>query len=284
MQIARPYVPRRRIHIGSIVITMLLILVGIVILMPFYWMLVASTLSLPELVQYPPRLLPGNQFLVNVRALLERLPFLRAYVNSLFIAAATTAAQLFLCSLGGYAFAKYDFPGREKFFVLMLATMMIPAAVGLVPWYIMMSWFHWVDSYLALIVPSMASAFGIFWMRQFISGAVPDEMIQAARVDGCSDFGIYWRIVVPVILPGLGALGIMIFMGAWNDFMAPLIILRTLNKYTITLILALLMNQFNNEIPLMMAGATLATVPVLIVFFAASGRFISGLTAGSVKS
>lgn len=273
----------KRIDVASFVIHLLLLLLAALIVLPFVWMAVSSTLDLPQIMQYPPRFMPGTRLLKNLADLFSILPFLRAFLNSLVVAAAVTASQLFLCSLAGYGFAKYDLPGREKLFTLLLATMMIPSAVGLVPWYIMMSWFGWIDSYKALIIPGMANAFGIFWMRQFISQSVPDEMIQAARIDGCGDFGIYARIVLPVILPGLGALGIICYMGAWNDYLGPMIILRTISKYTLPLCLALMQNQFNNRVHLMMAGSTLAVVPVLLMFFLASQRFIKGLTAGAIK-
>jgi ABC-type glycerol-3-phosphate transport system permease component len=234
-------------------------------------------------VQYPPRLVPGDRFPANVAELLQVLPFARAYVNSLMLACIVMICQVFFSSLAGFAFAKYDFPGRHMLFMLLLATVMIPPVVGLVPWYIMMSWFGWIDSYQALIVPNMASAFAIFWIRQYISQSVPDEMIQAARVDGASDFGIYARLVVPIVLPGLGVLGIVAFLNTWNDYLAPLVILRNIQKFTLPLILALLQNQYNNRLHLVMTGSTLATVPVLLVFFLASKQFIKGLSAGAIK-
>jgi len=258
-------------------------LAALVFLFPFYWMIISSTMSLAQLGQFPPRLVPGNHLISNWNTLTSMLPLVRGFFNSLFISTTTTALQLFFCSLAGYTFAKYNFPGREKLFITLLATMMIPSAVGLIPWYIMMSKFHWVDQYQALIVPSMVSAFGIFWMRQFITSSVPDELLQAARIDGCSDFGIYWRIVVPIILPGLGALGIMTFMGVWNDYLAPLVIIRTLTKYTLPLIIGVMSSNLGTRVHLQLLGATFATLPVLIVFFFASSRFISGLTAGAIK-
>ena len=274
----------RRINAASLIIHVLLGVMGLVLLLPFGWMVVASTLDLPELFRYPPRLVPGDAFVRNLTQLLQTLPFARAFVNSVQLSVVSTTLQLFFSSLAGYAFAKYQFPAREKLFLMLLATMMIPQAVGLVPWYMMMERFGWMNSYKALVIPGMASAFGTFWMRQYISQSVPDELLQAARIDGCSDFGIYARIVMPVILPGLGALGIMTFMAVWNDYMGPLIILRDTQKYTLPLILALLQNSYGNRLHLVIIGATLATLPVLVVFFLASRRFISGLTAGALKA
>jgi ABC-type glycerol-3-phosphate transport system permease component len=273
----------KRFDTSSFLVYLLLGLLALVFLFPFYWMMISATMSLQQLGQFPPRLVPGGHLTDNWNTLTSMLPLVRAFFNSLFISTTTTLLQLFFCSLAGYAFAKYNFPGREKLFIALLATMMIPSAVGLIPWYVMMSKFHWVDQYQALIVPSMVSAFGVFWMRQFITASVPDELLQAARIDGCGDFGIYWRIVVAIILPGLGALGIITFMGVWNDYLAPLVIIRTLNKYTLPLIIGAMSSNLANRLHLQLLGAAFATVPVLVVFFFASRRFISGLTAGALK-
>jgi ABC-type glycerol-3-phosphate transport system permease component len=272
-----------RFDTSSFLVYLLLGLLALVFLFPFYWMMISATMSLPELGQFPPRLVPGGHLIENWNTLTGMLPLVRAFFNSLFISITTTLLQLFFCSLAGYAFAKYNFPGREKLFIALLATMMIPSAVGLIPWYVMMSKFHWVDQYQALIVPSMVSAFGVFWMRQFITASVPDELLQAARIDGCGDFGIYWRIVAPIILPGLGALGIITFMGAWNDYLGPLVIIRTLNNYTLPLVIGAMSSNLGTRIHLQLLGAAFATVPVLLVFFFASQRFIAGLTAGALK-
>lgn len=273
-----------RLNLGLIIIRVLLICFGVVIIIPFYWMVVAGTLDVREILRYPPRLVPGEFFLRNVRELQDALPFARAFANSLFIGVSIMLLQLFFCSLGGFAFAKYEFPAKELLFVTVLGTMMIPSAVGIIPWYIMMSRFGWVDTYQALIIPGAVGAFGIFWMRQNIESTVPNEMLDAGRIDGCSHFGLYGRIVVPVIVPGLGALGLMTFMGSWNDYLSPLIILQDLQKFTLPIILALLNNQYGTRLHLVMTGATLATLPILFVFFLASDRFIKGLTAGSVKA
>jgi ABC-type glycerol-3-phosphate transport system permease component len=273
----------KRFDISSFMVYLLLGLLALGFLFPFYWMMISATMSLPELGQFPPRLLPSSHLIENWNTLTGMLPLVRAFFNSLFISITTTLLQLFFCSLAGYAFAKYNFPGREKLFIALLATMMIPSAVGLIPWYVMMSKFHWVDQYQALIVPSMVSAFGVFWMRQFITASVPDELLQAARIDGCGDFGIYWRIVAPIILPGLGALGIITFMGAWNDYLGPLVIIRTLNNYTLPLVIGAMSSNLGTRIHLQLLGAAFATVPVLVVFFFASQRFIAGLTAGALK-
>lgn len=273
----------KRINTSSVLAYIILGIVALLFLFPFYWMVIAATMSLDQLAQYPPKLTPGSNLFANWKQLTSMLPLVRAFFNSFFIATVTTLLQLFFCSLGGYAFAKYDFPGREPLFIALLATMMIPSAVGMIPWYIMMSKFHWVDQYQALIVPSMVSAFGIFWIRQFVADSIPDELIQAARIDGCDDFAIYRRIILPIITPGLGALGIMTFMGVWNDYVSPLIIIRTVTKYTLPLVIGAMSSNLNTRMHLQLLGAAFATLPVLVVFFFSSSKFIAGMTAGAIK-
>jgi cellobiose transport system permease protein len=270
-------------RVEAVVVYTGMTLLAVVVLFPFYWMLIASTRSTADLTSYPPYLLPGSLLRQNFQELFAKLPVLRAFVNSLFIASTHTALVLFFCSLGGFGFAKYQFPGRDKLFVLLLSTMMIPAAIAIIPWYIMMTKFGWINDYKALIIPGSANAFGIFWMRQYIAGSVPDELLQAARIDGAGDWGIYWRIVVPLIRPALGTLGLLSFMWTWNDFMAPFIILNDPLKFTLPLILGLLQNQYGTNLNYLMAGATLATVPILAVFVMMSRQFIGGLTAGALK-
>ncbi|HEV8633953.1 MAG TPA: carbohydrate ABC transporter permease [Chloroflexota bacterium] len=268
---------------GHFGIHLVLIAVGLIIVFPFYWMIIASTRTTADLLSYPPYITPGDQLIANLQQLFATLPVLRAFFNSLFIATTHTLLVLFFCSLAGFGFAKYEFPGRDRLFVLLLATMMIPGAISLVPWYIMMSTFGWVNDYRALIIPGIANAFGIFYLRQYIAGSIPDEMLQAARIDGASDFGMYWRIVLPLIRPGLGTLALLTFLQSWNDFILPLIILKDLQMFTLPVIISLLQNQFGRDLVLVVTGATLSTVPIIAVFVLMSRQFISGLTAGALK-
>lgn len=260
-----------------------LAVLALIVLFPFYWMVIASTRTTSDLVSYPPHLTPGTQLVTNFQQLFATLPVVQAFFNSLLIAAILTALVLFFDSLAGFGFAKYRFPGREALFFGLLATLMLPGAISLIPWYSMMSAFGWVNDYRALIIPGIASAFGIFWMRQYIAGSVPDEMLQAARVDGCGHFGLYWRFVVPLSRPGLGTLALLTFITSWNDFLQPLIILKDPSRFTLPIILALLQNQYGSNLVLVMCGATLATIPVLVMFLFMSRQFISGLTAGAIK-
>jgi cellobiose transport system permease protein len=260
-----------------------LALLALLIIIPFYWMIIASTRPTSDILRFPPYLTPGTDLGENFRQLFAALPAGRAFGNSLFIATTRTALVLFFCSLGGFGFAKYQFPGRDKLFLVLLGTMMMPSAISLVPWYIMMSKFGWVNDFRALIIPGVASAFGVFWMRQYIAGSVPDEMLDAARLDGCGHFRLYWQFVVPLIRPGLGTLAILAFLDSWNDFLQPLIILNDAEKFTLPVILGVLQNQYGTNVSIIMTGAALATLPVLAVFIVMSRQFISGISAGALK-
>ena len=272
---------RLRSRLSTLLLYLLLIGLALLILFPFYWMIIGSTLSLTELNKYPPPLWFSDQLITNVTLVLQR-GFAQALFNSIYLATIRTALQVLLCSLAGFAFAKYQFPGRDKLFAVVLATMMIPSAVSLVPWYIMMTnFFGWRDSYNALIIPNLINAFGIFWMRQYIQQAVPDEVLQAGRIDGCSDLRLFFSIALPIIGPGLGALGLSAFLGAWNEWLGPLLILTTSSKYTLAMLVANLGSQDVMNVRITLAA--MAAIPTLLVFFLASRRLIAGLTAGAIK-
>ncbi len=250
---------------------------------PFYYMLVASTQRTSEILRIPPPLWFSGSLALNYSDLIAALPFWNALVNSISISTLHTLLVLFFCSLGGYGFAKYRFPGREGLFAFLLATLMVPGVIGLIPSFIIMRWFDWIDTWNPLIIPGIANAFGIFWMRQYIDSAVPGDMVDAARIDGAHEFRIYWNIVVPVITPALAALAILTFMGKWNDFQWPLLILKEEAKYTLPVALSTLRSLRGTEIGVQILGATGAIMPILIVFLAASRQFISGITVGSMK-
>lgn len=260
-------------------------LIGLALLMafPFYYMLVTSTHRTADILQIPPPMWFGTALNWNYQDLIAALPFWNSLWNSLAIAVIHTTLVLFFCSLAGYAFAKYRFPGREGLFAFLLATLMVPGIIGLIPSFVIMRWLSWIDTWYPLIVPGIANAFGIFWMRQYIDSAIPTDMMDAARIDGAHDFRIYWNIVLPVIAPALAALAILTFMTKWNDFQWPLLILKEESKYTIPVALSTLRSLRGTEIGVQILGATGAILPVLIVFLTASRQFISGITAGAVK-
>ncbi len=218
----------------------------------------------------------------NYRNLWKAVPYNRYFINSVFIATASTLLTLFFCSLGGYAFAKYQFRGKKILFGILLASMMVPFQVLLVPLFGLMYGIGWLNSYKAIIIPFSVGAFGIFLMRQFIV-TIPSELIDAARIDGCSEFGIYYRIILPIIKPALGALTIYTFLGSWNGYLWPLIILRDEAKYTLPLGLANLISIYRQDYGMLMAGTLLSILPIVILFLAMQREFVQGITLGGVK-
>jgi multiple sugar transport system permease protein len=253
---------------------------------PFYWMLVLGTQSTMEIFHWPPMLLPGTQLVPNYHTMLSIIPFWRNLFNSTFVAATHTALVLLLSSMAGYAFAMYRFPGRNLLFAFLLATLMIPWLAGIIPWFILISrWLHWINRYEALILPGAASALGIFWMRQYIQGTVPSELLDAARIDGCPEFFVFFRVVAPLLAPAYGALGIMTFMTNWNAFLQPLLVMQEKTMYTLPVALALLRQdpQRGYDAGALMLGTSMAVLPILIVFLLAARQFMAGLTMGALK-
>ncbi len=218
----------------------------------------------------------------NYRNLWKTVPYNRYFVNSVFIATASTLLTLFFCSLGGYAFAKYKFRGQKILFGILLASMMVPFQVLLVPLFGLMYDIGWLNSYKAIVIPFSVGAFGVFLMRQFIV-TIPSELLDAARIDGCSEFGIYYRIVLPIIKPALGALTIYSFLGSWNGYLWPLIILRDEAKYTLPIGLANLVGIYRQDYGMLMAGTLLSLMPIVILFLAMQREFVQGITLGGVK-
>ncbi len=250
---------------------------------PFYYMLVTSTHRTSEILRIPPPMWFGAALQQNYLELLDALPFWASFWNSVAIAAVHTVLVLLFCSLGGYGFAKFRFPGRDALFAFLLATLMVPGFLGLIPVFIVFRQLGWIDTWLPLIIPGIANAFGIFWMRQYIESSVPAELMDAARIDGAHEVRIYWNVIVPVIVPALAALAILTFIGKWNDFLLPLLILKEEEKYTLPVALSTLRSLRGSEIGVQILGATGAIMPILVVFISASRQFISGITAGAVK-
>jgi multiple sugar transport system permease protein len=261
-----------------------LMLGGALIMMaPFYFMFVFATHTRSEIFQLPPPLFFGGDFLANVAILVARIPFWRNLGWSVYVALMSTALTLLFCSMGGYAFAMYEFRFRKPLFSLVLGMMLLPSFLNMIPTFVVMDALAWIDEPRALYIPSAASAFGIFLMRQFISASIPREIVEAARMDGCGEFRIYWSVVLPLLGPGLAVLGLVTFIASWNNFVGALVVLRTAEMYTLPLALRSMQSPVNTEWGAMMAGAAIATLPLLVVFTFASRRLISGLTAGAVK-
>jgi multiple sugar transport system permease protein len=249
---------------------------------PFLWMLLTSFKDLGEILVYPPTWLPERFQIRNYVDAFSAAPFGRFYANSLFVAVAVTLGQLVTCSLAAYAFARMHFRGRDALFYVFLGTMMIPAHVTMIPSFMILHWLGWIDTYAALIVPGLASAFGTFLLRQYFL-SIPRELEEAAFIDGCSRFGVLWRVILPLAKPALATLAIFTFMGVFNDFIWALIVLNSEEMYTVQLGLSIFRDRYSTEWGNLMAGSVVATLPILITFFLAQKYFIQGITLSGMK-
>lgn len=251
---------------------------------PFYWLFISAFKDRDQIFTLPPKFLPEPWVLDNFGRVFRETTVIRAFFNSVVIAGGHVGLSLFLCSLAGYAFAKFPkAPGRDKLFAFVLATMMIPGAVLLIPVFTVLCKLHAVNTYWAMIVPGAAGAFGIFWMRQYAAENIHNDLLDAARIDGCSEFQIYRKVVAPILKPALAALGIVLVIGIWNNLMWAFIVLRTESMYTLPLVIYLLQGEQRIPFELIMAGSVLATLPLIVAFLAFQKDFIEGITAGSIK-
>ncbi|MBM3246028.1 MAG: carbohydrate ABC transporter permease [Candidatus Omnitrophica bacterium] len=251
---------------------------------PYIWMVVTSIKPIGEIQAYPPSFLVRHPTLQPYRQLFSLLPMARYLLNSLLVAAIVTLANVFFCSLAGYAFAKHKFFGRDKIFLLLLCTMMIPYQVNLIPGFIIMKTFGWLNTFFALIIPNMAMAFGVFLCRQYIT-SIPDDLLDAARIDGCGEFAIYRLVILPLIKPVLAVLAIFTFLSQWNSFVWPLVVIHTSAMRTVPLALSVLNSQFGfgADFAMVMAGTTVVTLPVLFVFIFFQKYFIKGIALTGLK-
>ncbi len=270
---------------GKIVLYIILLFVVALMIIPFYWMFVLATHPTSAIFGFPPPFMFGDNLIENFRSMLDSVNIARSFLNSLIISTSFTTLVLLFCSMGGYAFAVYRFPGRNKLFSILLVTMMIPWIAGIIPWFVMMSRFGWINNYAGLIIPGSANAFGIFWMRQYCQNNVPVSLVDAARIDGCSEWLIFFRVIAPILKPAFAALGIMIFVNSWNQFMQPMLLLRDEALHTLPLMLKYMLGDptRGSDMGAMMLANTLAVLPLLVAFLSASKYFMSGLTAGAIK-
>ncbi|MCX6047865.1 MAG: carbohydrate ABC transporter permease [Chloroflexi bacterium] len=284
-QLAKPYAKKKRKGIGlSRIGVYAIILAGAALtLIPFVWMLSTSLKTRDQLYVYPPEWLPKPFDFESYRVLFDPLPFDTFFVNSAFIAVLSTLGTLLACSLAAYAFARLRFPGSNVIFGLLLATMMIPGQVLLLPLFILYKNINWLNTLYPLWVPAFfGSAFGTFLLRQFFL-TLPSELTDAAKIDGCSHFGIYWRIILPLAGPGLATLGIFTFMGSWNSFLVPLIVISDTALRTVPLGLAALQDSGEVRLNAVMAASTLSVLPILLVFFFAQKYFVQGVVLTGIK-
>ena len=255
---------------------------ALVMVFPVLWMVLTSLKPSAETILWPPKLLPVEPTLGNYREVFLRWPFLRFFLNSLLVSGVSTAAILLTSSSAGYAFAKIKSRILNFLFFVVIATIIVPFESYMIPVYLLVNRLAWLNSYPGLILPFIIMAFGIFFMRQTIQ-SIPDELIQAARIDGCSEFYIYWKIILPLSAGPLSALAIYAFLNVWGFFTWPLIITTTQNMYTTEIGLAMFQNQFFIEYSLVTAGATVTALPLLVVFFIFQRRIITGITLTGLK-
>jgi multiple sugar transport system permease protein len=261
-----------------------LVVGAFIMLMPFYYMMVFATHSNDVILSVPPPSWFGSNLGANLTDLLERRPnFWYAMGLSMWIAIATTALNLFFCSLAGYAFAMFDFRFKEQLFAFVMATMLLPSFVSMIPTVLLMAAFDWINQTRALIVPGACGALGIFMMRQYISSSIPRELVEAARMDGCGEFGAYWRVVLPLLAPALGTLALITFIGSYNNFVGALLVMRDQAVYTLPLVLRSLQGTSGITWGAISIGAAITVMPLLVLFVLYSRRLIEGLTAGAVK-
>lgn len=275
--------PGRTIRVGTVLGWTALLLGAVLLIAPFYFTFVFATHARSEIFNSPPPLWFGAAALGNLDLLLERLPFWRNFAMSLYVACMTTVLNLVLCSLAGFAFAIYDFRFKRELFAVVLGSMMVPSFLNMIPSFMVMDFLGWIDQPRALYVPAAAGALGIFMMRQYIGSAIPRELIDAARMDGCSEFRIFRSVVLPLLGPALGTLGLITFISSWNNFVSALVVMRSIEHYTLPLALRSMQSPNNTEWGALMVGSAIAMLPLLVAYVFSARRLVAGLTAGAVR-
>lgn len=275
--------PRAKKIVG-IVVTQAVVIFGVLLsIFPFYWLVVMSTNTTAEIFGFPPKLTFGSHLFQNIANVFANVDLLQALANTLFVSLSCAVLVMFFDSLAAFTFAKYKFPLQKPLFALLLVTFMIPAQLSLVPNFVIMAHIGWVGSLQALIIPGAANAFGIFLLRQLAVGAIPDELIESARMDGAGFFRTYWTIAIPMLRGGLAFLGIFTFIGAWNDYVWPLIVLVNPQRQTLQVALSQLNSVYGTDYGMVMAGALMSVLPLIGVFLIGSRHFIANIAAGAVK-
>ena len=273
---------KRKIHLKKALVYLFLVLISIAMVVPLLWMFSSAFKPKAEIFSYPPTLVAENPTIGNFFTLFEQRPFGTNLWNSFFIAASSTILALFFCSLAAFGFAKYQFPAREFLFLFLIATLIIPFHTTMIPLYVLYRKIGWIDKFWGLIFPGMANAFGIFFMRQYLI-KLPDDFLDSARLDGCSEIKIFLYIILPIARPALTALGMIFFMGSWNNFLWPLILLKSKNMLTAVVALRGLSSGLRVPYDLIMAGSVLIVLPLVILFIVLQKQFIVGITSGAIK-
>ena len=279
--------PRRRRHLGKAtsagpVTYGLLVLTTLLSIFPLYWTMVAGSHNNHDIAASPPPLLPNASLFSNFKQALEQAPIGKAIINSVIVASCITIGTVLMCTLAGFAFAKLKFRGSAVLLALVVGTMMVPTQLGIIPLFILIAKLHWVNQLQAVVLPTLVSAFGVFFMRQYLVQALPNELLEAARVDGASTMRTFWSVVVPIARPAMAVLGMLTFLTAWNDFFWPIIALTTDNP-TVQVALAGLGTGYVPQRSIIMAGTLLGTLPVLVVFAVLGKQIVGGIMQGAVK-
>ena len=273
---------KKGMTVGKIVTYLILIVLAVIMLIPFVWMLSSSLKLNKDVFAFPMQWIPSNPEWSNYAKIWTRIPLLTFFGNTLKLTVVVTLLQLFTSSFAAYAFAKLRFKGRDALFLGYVGTIAVPWQAYMVPQFMMMRSFHLNNTHLALICLQAFSAFGVFLMRQFYEG-IPDELCEAARIDGLNEYGIWLRIMLPLSKPALSTLVIFTFVNTWNDFLGPLIYLTDTNKKTIQLGLRMFITQYSSEYGLIMAASVIALIPVLIVFLSLQKYFVEGVASSGIK-
>ncbi|GAA2293912.1 carbohydrate ABC transporter permease [Actinomadura sp. NPDC048955] len=249
---------------------------------PIYWSVIVASQDNGAMAEVPPPMVPGGNLLANIAKVFDTAPFALALLNSLIVAGSITLSVVFFSTLAGFAFAKLRFRGRTLLLGLTVGTMMIPTQLGIIPLYMLMIKLHWTGTLYAVIAPALVNAFGVFFMTQYLSRALPTELLEAARVDGCGNWRLFWHVVAPVARPAAAVLGMLTFMTAWNDYFWPLVVL-TPDDPTVQVALSALASGYVQDFSLGLAGTAVATLPLVLVFALLGKRIIGGIMQGAVK-
>jgi multiple sugar transport system permease protein len=269
-------------RIGRYLVYAALLVIALSMLVPFLWMLSTSLMSNLEVYQFPPRFIPSVLRWSNFAEAMTLQPFGRFFLNTMIVAAASVIGQLTFCSMAAYAFARLQFRWRDKIFALYLSTMMIPAIVTIIPAFLIINTFGWINTYWALFTPTLSSVWGIFLLRQFFL-TIPKDLEDAARVDGASEFTIFWKVILPLSKPALATLAIFAFMASWKDFLWPLIVTNRVDMRTVEVGIANFSNLYTTDWPHQMAAAVVVMLPIVIVFIIAQKYFVKGITMTGLK-
>ncbi len=268
--------------LGDVVTYAILLFVALTMLIPFIWMISTSLMDKMEVFQFPPKFIPNEPKWSNYKNAMTIVPFNRYFINSTIMVVTVVPVQLLFCAMAAYAFSRMSFPGRDSIFWMFLSTMMIPGIVTLIPSFLIVKALNWIDTYWALIVPSFFSVWGTFLLRQFFL-TLPKNLEDAARIDGASEWMIFWRIVLPLSKPALATLGIFAFMATWKAFMWPLLVTRTDKMRTVEVGIAYFKTQFEVNWPYQMAAAVVVMIPIIVIFLIAQKYFVEGIALTGMK-